>query len=199
MQFDESIRAFERAVDVQDQAAILEHATSALRWIRLASAEKGRTPGEIAADIENAAGGLAGLFAVQESLRRYVNRGTGPVELVLNSMFGRTEESSCVAIFDNEDAAMAYFRSCLLPKSRRYTDSSGMFRSFRSDSPLHNYNPFGGDGAEEGQGVLRTALPWNLYNGNMFSPAPLRNPTPMTGDPPPTPADAKPYVEPVPA
>jgi hypothetical protein len=199
MQFDESIRAFERAVDAQDQVAILEHAASALRWIRLAAAEKGRPPVEIAAEIQNAAGGLAGFFAVQEALRNYVNRPSGPVELVLSSVYGRSEDAPCVAIFDDEDAAMAYFRSCLLPMNHRYTDSAGKFRSFRSDSPLYNYNPFGGNGCEDGQGVLRVALPWNLYRGDMFSAAPLRNPAPMTGDLPPTPSDAKLYAESVPA
>lgn len=197
MNFDESIRAFERAVDAGDDAATVANARSALRWIRLSAAEKGAEPGQIAAAIERAAGGVDGLFQVQEALRCYVSRPTGPVELRLNGVYQSCEDDHCVALFDDEEKALAYFKSALLPKHLRYTDTDGRFRSFRSDSVCYGYNPQGGSSIEEGHRILRAASPWNRYDGRegFFSaPAPARNPAPLTGDPPPMPAGAVPCV-----
>ena len=197
MSLDEDLRAFRLAVNVGDANEIVAHASMALRFMDLCAAEKSQSVAEIVAGIDRAVEGLEGLWAVQEALRRYLSRPVGPVELRLNSVFTNFENDTCVAIFDNATAALAYFNSALLPESLRFTDTNGYFRSFRQDSLCYDFNPHGGNEGDEGKGILEVALPWNCYDGSggfFGTPAPARNPTPLTGDPPPMPEGARPYA-----
>jgi len=197
LSFDEDVRSFERATESGDSAEVVRLAPAMLRFMRVQAAVRDLmplAPAEIAAQIDRALGGLAGLFQVQEALRCYIDRPSGPVELRLNGVYQNAENDSVVAIFDDADKAMAYYNSALLPDDLRFTDSGGYFRSFRSDSLCYDKNPTSGGLGTEG-GVLCRALPWNNYNGiqGFFgSPPPPRNPPPLTGPLPPTPSDARP-------
>lgn len=193
MSFDADIREWERAVETGDSDAIQRLAPAALRLMRLRSAELGSSPAEIAAEIDRVSGGLEGFFSVQAALGRYLDRPVAvqPVELRLNSVYQNFEASACIAIFDDEEKALAYYQSALLPKEQRYTDSSGYFRSFRSDSLCHNSNPHGGGESEEGHGILAIMPPWRSYEGTPYLEAPPpRNPPPLTGPIPAPPVGA---------
>jgi len=149
---------------------------------------------DVAGEIDHAQGGVAGLFQVQDALKRYLSRPDGPVELRLNGVYMNCENDVCVALFDTADAARAYFAAALLPKHLRYTsEGDGRFRSFRSDSICYDFNPHGGDTITEGERILAAALPWNVYNSQNrpFERPVFMNPVPPTGPPPPTPAGAR--------
>ena len=192
MSLDQQVRDFERAVESGDTSEIAKNASAVLRYMTLAAREKGSTPAEVAAEIDLAGGGVAGLLDVQGALRRYMERPNVPVELRLNSVYQNFEASSCIALFDNEDAALAYFRSALLPRAERYTDPNGYFQSFRSDSLCHNCNPHGGNCGGEGEGILTPMQPWRNYDGTAYvESAPPRNPPPLTGHAPSPPTGSK--------
>lgn len=200
MALETDIRAFEQAVESGDSAEILRLAPAALRFIRMAAIEHGRelpdtTPADLVATISATGGGIEGFMQVQEALMAYMDRPNGPVELRLNGVYQGLESSVCVAIFDTEQAALAYFKSALLPEGQRYTDPGGYFRSFRSDSLCYNCNPCGPGQMTEGHEILTPMAPWEDYADTSLSlfgeEPPARNPEPLTGTPPPPPEGSR--------
>lgn len=194
MSFDEAVREFERGVETGNPDLVFRNASAALRLLRARATELGATPADIASRIMAADGGVAGLFQVQDALRDYVERRDTPVELRLNGVWQSHEDDSLVAVFDDIESALAYFRSALLPKELRYRDLQGRVRSFRSDSLCYDSNPHGGNECEEGKGIMCNMVPWRNYDGRAThwfgERAPVRNPAPLTGPPPPMPDGA---------
>lgn len=61
-----------------------------------------------------------------------------------NPVWGSAETVNLIAIFDTEEAAQAYWDASLLPKNLKPEECKtpdGIYRSFRPDSLLWDYNP----------------------------------------------------------
>ena len=98
--------------------------------------------------------------------------------LCANPVWGSSETTNAIAIFDTFEALKAYVQASLLPEPVRTTD--GIYRSFRPDSLLYDYNPelFDNEHGSRSIAEIKTAMvPWIEYTAH-------ENPVPPVGQVP---------------
>ena len=119
---------------------------------------------------------ISDVFATQETLMDFIRNPRAWV-LLANPVWGRTETRNMIALFDSKEAAQAYVDGSKLPEGIPDEDRKtpdGIFRSFRPDSLLWDYNP-----EFSGESDIRPMLPWIGYDGLMSNPAAPSGSIPM--------------------
>lgn len=122
------------------------------------------------------------LFDFQENVLTDWMRSPRAWVLVANPVWGSTETENRIALFDTKELAEAYIKASELPKVANPDDNKtadGYWRTYRSDSLLFDYNPTAWRGP-----MVRPAIPWHDYNGDICTPPVQRNPSPPSGPAP---------------
>lgn len=187
MGMDDDVRAFERAVESGDTEGVTQNAGAALRLLRARAVEAGEPELQaFARKVATLSPGVAGVFQAQEILVAAFLNAPMAWELRLNGVYQQAEGDRCWALFDTRELALAYVAASRLPEGQRFTDPSGITRSFREDSVLWDANDTPSIYIEAPMGspesMLFPMVPWNRYGrGRWGEPAPAVNPPPPSG------------------
>ena len=111
------------------------------------------------------------VLSVQNDLKSFIDRPRAFV-LMANPVWGSAETMNGIALFDSEEALLAYVEGSRLLES--VTTADGIRRTFRPDSLLYDYN----DPLQEWRGCINPMVPWEVYDGLTQNPLPPFGPMP---------------------